>query len=118
MYHPDKRVEPVAIDRPLTAGEILPIAGGIQVIHAPGHCAGQVALLWRPGRMLFTGDVCVNIMGLGDPVGFENLEDGRASQRKLARLSFAAAGFGHGEPIARMRPRSSGVCGENWLQGK
>jgi glyoxylase-like metal-dependent hydrolase (beta-lactamase superfamily II) len=51
--------------------------------------------------MLFTGDVCVNIMGLGDPVGFENLEDGRASQRKLARLSFAAAGFGHGEPIAR-----------------
>jgi len=101
FYHPEERVEPVAIDRPLTAGEILPIAGGIEVIHAPGHCAGQVALLWRPGRMLFTGDVCMNIMGLGDPVGFESLEEGRASQRKLASLSFDAAGFGHGEPIAR-----------------
>ena len=50
---PDEQMQPVAIDRPLTAGEILPVAGGIEVIHAPGHCAGQVALLWRSGRMLF-----------------------------------------------------------------
>jgi hypothetical protein len=51
--------------------------------------------------MLFAGDVGVNIMGLGDPIGFESLKDGRASQRKVATLSFDAAGFGHGEPIAR-----------------
>jgi glyoxylase-like metal-dependent hydrolase (beta-lactamase superfamily II) len=51
--------------------------------------------------MLFAGDVCMNLVGLGDPVGFENLEEGRASQRKLASLSFDAAGFGHGGPIAR-----------------
>ena len=101
FFHPEERVEPVAIDLPLTAGELLPIAGGFDVIHVPGHCAGQVALLWRPGRMLFTGDVCMNVMGLGDPLGFENLDEGRASQRKLASLSFDAAGFGHGDPIAR-----------------
>ena len=101
FFHPNERVNPIAIDQPLTAGELLPIAGGIEVIHAPGHCAGQVALLWRPGRMLFAGDVCMNVMGLGDPVGFESLEDGRASQRKPASLSFDAAGFGHGRPIAR-----------------
>jgi glyoxylase-like metal-dependent hydrolase (beta-lactamase superfamily II) len=101
FFHPDERLEPVAIDQPLTAGEKLSIAGGIEVIHTPGHCAGQVALLWRPGRMLFAGDVCMNIMGLGDPVGFESLKEGRASQRKLASLSFDAAEFGHGEPISR-----------------
>jgi glyoxylase-like metal-dependent hydrolase (beta-lactamase superfamily II) len=101
FFHPEERLEPVAIDRPLTDGEILPIAGGFEVIHIPGHCAGQVALLWRPGRMLFAGDVGTNLMGLGDPVGFENLDEGRASQRKLASLSFDAAGFGHGKPIAR-----------------
>ena len=101
FFHPDERLEPVAIDQPLTAGEILPIAGGIEVIHTPGHCAGQVALLWLSRRMLFAGDVCTNVMGLGDPVGFENLNDGRASQRRLASLSFYAAGFGHGPPIAR-----------------
>jgi len=101
FFNADKRMEPVGIDQPLTDGEILPIAGGIEVIHTPGHCAGHVALLWYPGRMLFAGDVCTNLMGLGDPVGFESLEEGRASQRKLASLSFDAAGFGHGKPIAR-----------------
>jgi len=101
FFHPEEQLDPVAIDQPLTPGETLPIAGGFEVIHVPGHCAGQVALLWRPGRMLFAADVCTNIMGLGDPVGFESLEEGRVSQRKLASLSFDAAGFGHGKPIAR-----------------
>ena len=100
FFHPNELVEPVSIDQPLTDGELLPIAGGIEVIHTPGHCAGQVALLWHPGRMLFAGDVASNMMGLGDPLGFENLEEGRASQRKLSSLSFDAAGFGHGKPIA------------------
>jgi glyoxylase-like metal-dependent hydrolase (beta-lactamase superfamily II) len=101
FFHPDERLEPVAIEQPLIDGEMLSIAGGIEVIHVPGHCAGQVALLWHPGRMLFAADVCMNLMGLADPVGFENLDQGRASQRKLAGLSFDAAGFGHGKPIAR-----------------
>ena len=101
FFDPNEQMVPVAIDQPLTDGEILPIAGGIEVIHTPGHCAGHVALLWHPGRMLFAGDVCTNLMGLGDPVGFENLEQARASQRKLASLSFDAVGFGHGKPIAR-----------------
>jgi len=101
FFNPDERMEPVTIDQPLSDGELLPIAGGIEVIHTPGHCAGHVALLWRPGRMLFAGDVCTNLMGLGDPVGFENLAEGRASQHKLANLLFDAAGFGHGKPIAR-----------------
>jgi hypothetical protein len=35
--------------------------------------------------MLSAADVCMNIIGLGDPVGFESLEDGRASQRKTCR---------------------------------
>jgi glyoxylase-like metal-dependent hydrolase (beta-lactamase superfamily II) len=100
FFHPDERVAPVTIDQPLTAGEMLPIAGGIEVIHTPGHCAGQVALLWRRERMLFAGDVSMNVMGLGDPVGFESLKEGRASQRKVASLPFDHAGFGHGEPIA------------------
>src|SRR5258708_22941409 len=76
FYHPDHRLEPVAIDQRLTAGETLPIAGGIEVIHTPGHCAGQVSLLWHPGRMLFAGDVGSNLMGLVDPVGFECLQEG------------------------------------------
>src|SRR5215469_4793624 len=64
FFNPEERINPVTIDQPLTPGDTLPIAGGFEVIHVPGHCAGQVALLWRPGRMLFAADVCTNIMGL------------------------------------------------------
>jgi glyoxylase-like metal-dependent hydrolase (beta-lactamase superfamily II) len=71
------------------------------VKQVPGRRAGQVALEWPPGCILFAADVCMKVISLGDPVGFESLEDGRASQRKLASLSFDAAGFGHGKPIAK-----------------
>ena len=101
IYDPNERLEPVAIDQLIEDGETLPVAGGIDVVHAPGHCAGQVALLWRPGRMLFAADVFMNITGLGDPLGFEDIATGRASQRRLSRLPFDAVGFGHGKPITR-----------------
>src|SRR5215468_11759923 len=41
FFHPKERLEAVAVDQPLTAGEILPIAGGVEIIYSPGHCAGQ-----------------------------------------------------------------------------
>jgi len=94
-----ERMEPVSIDRHITEGDTLPIAGGLQVIHTPGHCAGQIALLWQGERMLIAGDVGMNILGLGDPLGFENMEEGRRSQRKIAALRFDAVAFGHGRSI-------------------
>src|ERR1700760_1693452 len=100
LFDPEKKVAPIAIDHPMT-GDTLPIAGGFDIIPTPGHCAGRVALLWRAGRMLFAGDAASNVLGLADPIGFENLAEGRASQRKLASLSFEIAGFGHGSPITR-----------------
>ena len=99
VWHPRNQVEPVHIDRHMTEGDRLAIAGGLQVIHTPGHCAGQVALLWRGERLLIAGDVGMNILGLGDPVGFENIEEGRRSQRKIAALRFDAVVFGHGKAI-------------------
>jgi hypothetical protein len=62
------------------------------------HGAGRAAVATR---MYSIRGRCMNVINLGDPVGFESLEDGRASQRKLASLSFDAAGFGHGKPIAK-----------------
>lgn len=99
VWHPQKRMEPVRIDRHVTDRETLPIAGGLQVVHTPGHCAGQVAFLWQGERLLIAGDVGMNILGLGDPVGFEDIEEGRRSQRKIAVLRFEAAVFGHGRAI-------------------
>ena len=86
--------------RGLSGGENLDIAGGIEVVHTPGHSAGHMSLLWKKDRnVLFTGDAVVNAMGLGYAVGYEDFETGKQSAVNLAQLDFEVAVFGHGKPI-------------------
>lgn len=99
LIRPDTRVEPTRIDHPMADGDVLPIGGGLKVVHCPGHCAGQVALLWQDRAILFAGDACSNIMGPSPPIGYEDRAEGERSQRKLAALRFDMACFGHGGPI-------------------
>lgn len=99
FFRPKAKVAPLRVDQALADGNVLPIGGGLRVIHAPGHCAGQVALLWIARGVLFTGDVCTNLFGLGPPIAYENRAEGEASQRRLADLEFRTACFGHGKPI-------------------
>lgn len=99
IYDPDEPTEPFRIDQPVADGETLPLAGGLRVVHAPGHCAGQVALLWQGTRLLVAADAFINLFGPADPIGFEDEAEGRRSQRKLAALAPVAACFGHGKAI-------------------
>ncbi len=45
------------IDRYLTHGQQFHIAGGMEVIHTPGHTAGHVCLLLPQERALIAGDI-------------------------------------------------------------
>jgi len=102
FIRPIASVEPAAIDHEVGNGDILPIAGGLQAIHVPGHCAGQLAFLWpQRGGVLFAADTCSHMMGLGLSLGYEDLDEGRRSLQKLAQLSFGTACFGHGKAILR-----------------
>ncbi|WP_425230328.1 MBL fold metallo-hydrolase [Sphingomonas sp.] len=109
---PGRTTAPVKIDELVEEGATIPLAGGLRVIHVPGHCAGQIALGQPATGILFAADTCMNILGLGDPIGFEDRAIGRASQRKLAALDFTIACFGHGQPLhdaaARFRARWGG----------
>ena len=49
--------------------------------------------------MIFAADTCSNMMGLGWSLGYEDLEEGKRSLRKLAKLDFNVACFGHGKAI-------------------
>jgi glyoxylase-like metal-dependent hydrolase (beta-lactamase superfamily II) len=81
-------------------GDQIPIPGGLRTIHIPGHCAGQIALLWpQHGGVLFAADACSNMMGLGWSLGYEDFKRGKRSLSKLADLDFRIACFGHGKPI-------------------
>lgn len=93
-------IEPAEIDHEVDDGEVLVIAGGICVIHAPGHCAGQIALHWpRHGGVLFAADTCASVFGLAMSPAYEDIELGRQTLSRLAREDFAIATFGHGKPI-------------------
>lgn len=99
FWRPDEEIAPVAIDHEILDGQTLPLAGGLEVIHTPGHSAGHVSLLWQGTRLLVVGDVGSNVVGVKDPLGFEDRELGRRSQRALAARDFEAASFGHGRAI-------------------
>jgi glyoxylase-like metal-dependent hydrolase (beta-lactamase superfamily II) len=99
FIHGDKRFPPVAIEEELEDGQVLPIAGGLRVIHAPGHSAGQIVLLWEPRKLLFCADACANAFGLDYSPIYEDFEMGKETLRRLAGLDFDAAVFSHGKPI-------------------
>jgi len=84
----------------LKDGDVIDVAGGIEVIHTPGHTAGHVALLWKKDAgFMFTGDAAMNMLGLDYMLGYDDVAVGKASLARLAGLEFESAVFGHGKPI-------------------
>src|SRR5262249_60209463 len=91
------RVDPTPVDHALNDGQVLPIAGGLTVLHAPGHCAGQVCLLWPPhGGVVLAADAAANVFGLGRSATYEDQAEGERQLRRLTALDFRVASFGHG----------------------
>jgi glyoxylase-like metal-dependent hydrolase (beta-lactamase superfamily II) len=70
---------------------------GLRAIHAPGHCAGQVVLLWN--GVLVAADAASNRADLTLPRVAEDFELAERTLGELCKLDFDAAVFGHGAPI-------------------
>ena len=62
FWRPDEKVGPVRIDHHVTDGEMLTVAGGLRAVHTPGHCAGQISLIWQESRLLIAADVGTNFL--------------------------------------------------------
>ncbi len=93
-------VEPTRVDQVIEDGDSPPFLPDLTAIHAPGHCAGQVAFHWRRhGGVLFTADTCVNRSGPTLPVAVEDLAVAHKSLAKLTALDFEMMCFMHGRPI-------------------
>jgi glyoxylase-like metal-dependent hydrolase (beta-lactamase superfamily II) len=97
------RMPPVAIEREVVDGDELAIAGGVTVIHTPGHTAGHVSYFWpQSGGVLFAGDAAGKLGSLGPPVGglgsmfTDDPEQAKESFRKLSELEFDTVCMGHG----------------------
>lgn len=93
-------IEPAVVDFPLEPGGGLPFVDDLQVIHAPGHSAGQVVFhLGRSGGVLIAADTASNMITLGYPPIMEERELALDTLARLADLDFQVACFGHGRPI-------------------
>jgi glyoxylase-like metal-dependent hydrolase (beta-lactamase superfamily II) len=74
---------------------------GLRVIATPGHTPGHVCVFDPAGSLLVLGDAMNNLEKLSGPNPQYTADMGQAHQsvKKLAKLKFERAVFGHGEPI-------------------
>lgn len=106
---PGDRFTPVEPDEQLTDGQSVPVAGGVRVIHTPGHTPGHVALLHERTGVLLTGDSLFNWRGRMSLPSLTYCADSgltRESARALGELDYEVVAFTHG-PEIRERARES-----------
>ncbi|MDB4922031.1 MAG: Glyoxylase, beta-lactamase superfamily [Mucilaginibacter sp.] len=94
-------IEPVSIDEQLNDHDLLPLLGGIRIIHTPGHTRGHISLLAENEEVLIAGDLLSNTTGLGLCIIYENMAEGISSILKVTDLDFDKMVFGHGRPILK-----------------
>ena len=88
--------------RPLKAVNDNDEVFGLRVIATPGHTAGHVCVFDPAGSVLILGDAMNNIgnkLAGPNPQYTADMAQAHQSVKKLAKLKFQRAVFGHGEPI-------------------
>lgn len=81
-------------------GDMVPDAKGLQVVHAPGHWDGEIALLYpQNGGILFAADIAENRTHLMLNPRYDNLHQSFATLKRLTAIPFNTAVFTKGEPI-------------------
>ncbi|MBI4310638.1 MAG: MBL fold metallo-hydrolase [Chloroflexi bacterium] len=95
-------------DRLVEEGDVLPLdaQATLQVVHAPGHTPGSIALYALPQRVLITGDALNHRFGrIGPPAAgvTQDMDEALRSVRKLLALDFDVLCFSHCPPIGSDR---------------
>lgn len=85
----------------LEDGQVLPVLGGLEVIHTPGHTAGSVCLYARRDRVLFVGDNLQARFGRvthASGLYSDDVRAARISMKRLTSLSVGMIVFSHYPP--------------------
>jgi len=93
--------EPFTPGPELHDGEVLPVAGGLRVVHTPGHSPGHVALLHETSGVLITGDSIFNVLRLRiSPKSLcADFQMTRQTAHRLGELDYDVAAFTHGTEV-------------------
>jgi len=98
---PGGRFGPCSVDEEIVDGQLLDVAGGLRVIHTPGHTPGHVSLLHEPSGALIVGDALFNVIGMTFSITFAcaDIPLSRETAGRLGELDFEVAAFMHGAEI-------------------
>ena len=93
---------PVSVGETFTDGQVIPFAGGIQVVHTPGHSPGHASYLLQESGVLITGDAIFNVRGLRWPIKAFCTDFAMTTQTavRLSELDYTTAAFTHGPHLA------------------
>ena len=102
---------------PIEDGDVLPILGGLRVVHTPGHTPGSVCLYGARDRILFVGDALQARFGRVSYASGLYSDDHAAARRAVKRLAeldvetivfshYAALTEGAAEVLARLANRA------------
>lgn len=105
---PQPKLDGVAVGEELTDGQIVPFAGGLQVVHTPGHSPGHASYLHLGSGTLITGDAIFNVLGRRWPLKMLCSDFAMTQQtaHRLGELEYDVAAFTHGPEITD-RPREA-----------
>jgi glyoxylase-like metal-dependent hydrolase (beta-lactamase superfamily II) len=90
---------PVPVTDEVADGDVLPIAGGLRVVHTPGHTPGHVSLLHESSGVLITGDAIHNwrgSIGLAMTWFSHDLDLTAKTVHRLGELDYDLVAFTHG----------------------
>ena len=90
------------VSRELKDGDVLPTAGGLRIMHTPGHTPGHISLLHTPTGVLITGDAIWNMRSkMTWPVAAfcTSFRENKQTAHALGEIEYAVAAFTHGPEI-------------------
>jgi glyoxylase-like metal-dependent hydrolase (beta-lactamase superfamily II) len=98
------RLEPCRIDSTFSDNQLLDVAGGLRVLHTPGHTMGHCAFVHEPTGVLITGDALFNFldrMTWSFAFFCTDFPLSKQTAERLGEIDYAVAAFTHGPEIRR-----------------
>ena len=108
---------PLAAPRALADGDVLPVLGGLQVVHTPGHTPGSVCFYAPRRRLLFSGDVLQRTRGrLAPPhqLFSDDMAEARRSLDRVAALDIEVICFAHYPALREGAADAIGALTAGW----
>lgn len=96
------KLDSAVVNREINDGDVLDeVYPGLTVVATPGHSAGHSSFYIPSHRLMFTGDLVMNLFSLRLPLAMAtpDMDEAKRSIKKVAAMDLNILCFGHGLPI-------------------